>query len=103
MLDNVIKMNENKIAQKAERSENLSTISDVLSLRRKELKITQKELSEKTNISMVSLAKYEKGERLPSYENLNRLAKVLELDYDEVCDILTNQKRNRKERAYGNE
>lgn len=52
---------------------------------------------------MVSLAKYEKGERLPSYENLNRLAKVLELDYDEVCDILTNQKRNRKERAYGNE
>lgn len=81
----------------------MPTISDVLSLRRKELRITQKELSEKTKISMVSLAKYEKGERLPSYENLNRLAAVLGLDYDEVCDILTNQKRSRKERVYGNE
>lgn len=81
----------------------MPTISDVLSLRRKELKITQKELSEQTKISMVSLAKYEKGERLPSYENLNRLAAALDLNYDEVCDILANQKRSRKERVYGNE
>lgn len=79
------------------------TIGNVLALRRKELEITQKELSLKTNISIVSLAKYEKGERLPSYENLNKLAKALKLNYDEVSNILTNQKRSRKERINGNE
>lgn len=79
------------------------TISDVLALRRKELKITQKELSEKTGISMVSLAKYEKGVRLPSYENLNKIAEALKLQYDEVSNILTNQKRSKKERVYGND
>ena len=78
------------------------TISDVLALRRKELKITQKELSEKTGISIVSLAKYEKNERLPSYENLHKLASVLKIDYDEVSSILEKQKRSRKERIYGN-
>ena len=79
------------------------TIGDVLALRRKELKITQKELSEKTGISMTSLTKYEKGERLPTYGNLNKLAKELKLKYDEVSNILENQKRSRKERVYGNE
>ena len=79
------------------------TIGDVLALRRKELKITQKELSEKTGISMTSLTKYEKGERLPTYSNLNKLAKELKLKYDEVSNILENQKRSRKERVYGNE
>ena len=80
----------------------MAVISDVLSLRRKELHITQKELSDKTKISIVSLAKYEKGERLPSYENLARIADALALDYDEVSNILENEKRNRKERVYGN-
>ena len=78
------------------------TISDLLALRRKELKITQKELSLKTGISLTSLTKYEKGERLPTYTNLNKLAKALHLKYDEVSDILENEKRSRKERVYGN-
>lgn len=77
-------------------------ISDVLALRRKELKLTQKELAEKTGISIVSLAKYEKNERLPSYENLHKLAQALKLNYDEVSSILANQKKSRKERFYGN-
>lgn len=80
----------------------MATISDVLSLRRKELKLTQKELADKTGISIVSLAKYEKNERLPSYENLHKISEALGLDYDEVSNILTIQKRNRKERNYGN-
>lgn len=77
-------------------------ICDVLSRRRKELGITKKDLSKKVGISMVSLTKYEKGERLPSYENLNKLSKVLELDYDEISNILKNQKETKKERNYGN-
>ena len=80
----------------------MATISDVLSLRRKELKLTQKELADKTGISIVSLAKYEKNERLPSYETLHKISEALGLDYDEVSNILTIQKRNRKERNYGN-
>lgn len=71
------------------------TISEMLALRRKELKITQKELSEKTGISVVSLAKYEKGKRFPSYTNLNKISKVLELDYDEAYNILESEKRKR--------
>ena len=77
-------------------------ISDVLALRRKELSLTRKELSDRTGISTVSLAKYEKGERLPSYENLHSLAKALDLDYDEVSNILAEEKKSRKERPYGN-
>lgn len=77
-------------------------ICDVLSRRRKELGITKKDLSKKVGISMVSLTKYEKGERLPSYENLNKLSKVLGLDYDEISNILKNQKETKKERNYGN-
>ena len=76
-------------------------ICDVLSRRRKELGITKKDLSKKAGISMVSLTKYEKGERLPSYENLNKLSDVLGLDYDEVSNILQNQKQEKKERYYG--
>lgn len=72
-------------------------IKDVLALRRKELKISQKSLSEKTSISVVSLVKYEKGERLPSFENLNRLAIALHLDYDELCDALMQEKKQRKQ------
>lgn len=79
------------------------TISDMLALRRKELKITQKELSLRTGISMTSLTKYEKGERLPTYANLNKLAEALNLKYDEVSNILENEKRSRKRRVYGNE
>jgi transcriptional regulator with XRE-family HTH domain len=58
--------------------------------------MTQKELSKKTGISIVSLAKYERGERLPNYDNLYRISEVLKLDYDEMSDILTSQKRSKK-------
>ena len=74
----------------------------MLALRRKELRITQKTLSEETGISMVSLAKYEKGERLPGFENLNRLAIALHLDYDELCDILMSEKESKRKNVYGN-
>lgn len=77
-------------------------IADMLALRRKELRITQKTLSEETGISMVSLAKYEKGERLPGFENLNRLAIALHLDYDELCDILMSEKESKRKNVYGN-
>lgn len=70
-------------------------IKEVLALRRKELKITQKELSEKTGISMVSLRAYEQGKRLPSYTNLNKLSQALELNYNEVYSILEKQKKNK--------
>ena len=68
------------------------TFSEMLALRRKELKVTQQELSKKTGISMVSLRMYEQGKRLPNYTNLNKISEALGLNYDEACNILENQK-----------
>lgn len=81
----------------------MAKIRDMLMLRRKELKLTQKSLSEKTGISVVSLAKYESGERLPSFENLNRLAEALRLDYDEACNVLKAEKESKRKQLYGSD
>ena len=39
---------------------------------------------------------------LPQSYALNKLAQALELDYDEVYEILTKEKKAKKERVYGN-
>ena len=70
------------------------TFSEMLVLRRKELKLTQQELSDRTGISMVSLRAYEQGKRLPTSKNLNKIACALELDYDEAYNILEKQKNH---------
>lgn len=68
------------------------TFGEMLALRRKELKLTQQELSEKTGISVVSLRAYEQGKTLPGSKNLNKISCALELDYDEAYNILEKQK-----------
>lgn len=70
------------------------TFSEMLANRRKELKLTRKELSKKTGISMVSLKFYEQGKRTPNFTNLYKISQVLEFDYDEACNILEKQKNN---------
>lgn len=74
----------------------MQKLSELLSLRRTEKKMSLKELSEKTGISSFSLSKYEKGLRLPDVSNINKIATALELDYDEVYNILTAEKNAKK-------
>lgn len=72
------------------------SLCNVLVQRRKELGITLRSLSQKTDISMTSLGFYESGERLPTVVNLNKLCEALKLDYQEVYGALLKEKETRK-------
>ena len=69
----------------------------MLLARRKELKITRQELSILTGLSVVSLTKYENGQTLPKVENLARLANALTLSYNELYNVLLEEKQRRKD------
>lgn len=73
----------------------MSEFANRLLLRRKELKLTKKGLSEKTQINAISISYYEKGTALPNYTNLYKLACALELDFNELCDLLKKEKEKR--------
>lgn len=48
--------------------------------RRKELRITQKELGDKIGFTKSSISRIEHGSRVVSIENINKIASVLEVD-----------------------
>ena len=72
------------------------SLCNILVQRRKELGITLRSLSQKTDISMTSLGFYESGERLPTVVNLNKLCEALKLNYQEVYGALLKEKETRK-------
>lgn len=72
------------------------SLCSILLQRRKQLNLTLKDLSKKTDISLTSLGFYESGERLPTVVNLNKLCEALELDYSKFYDILLKEKEARK-------
>jgi len=78
------------------------TIGNMLLLRRKELKLTQEELSKKTGISSISIGKYERGVCLPEISLLYRLTNALKINYNEAYKVLIEEKKAKKERDYGN-
>lgn len=55
----------------------LQEVRQLLTGVRKELGISQKELSEKTNIPQASISKFENGHNVPSLQILQRLANGL--------------------------
>ena len=73
---------------------------------RKARKLTQKELAEKSGLSLMSIRRYESGERQPKYDQLKEIASaldvpvfdLLEMDEDErngallVDGIITTEK-----------
>ena len=54
------------------------TIGEKIQSIRKNQKITQKELSEKCGCSVISIGRYESGERSPSWESIQKIAAALE-------------------------
>lgn len=62
--------------------------------RRKELNLTQKELSEKIGISRATLSDYESGSKVPSLENFIKLSRELKCTPNDLLkdyfDIDTN-------------
>lgn len=55
-------------------------IYEVITKRRKELKMTQKDLAEKLNVTDKTVSRWENGTTLPDVEMLKTIAEVLELD-----------------------
>lgn len=78
------------------RKKKMPKIGEILKEKRIEAKMTKKGLGVLTGISVVTLAKYEKGEILPSFERLNKLACALLIDYDWLCDVMSEEKKGRK-------
>ena len=55
-------------------------IGEIILQRRKELKMTQKQLAEKLNVTDRTISRWECGVNLPDVEMLKTVAKVLDVD-----------------------
>ncbi|MDL2212215.1 XRE family transcriptional regulator [Erysipelotrichaceae bacterium OttesenSCG-928-M19] len=67
-------------------------LKDRLKKLRKEKGITQKEISELLNVSRVSYARYETGDRQPPYETLSKIADFFEVSTDYLLGNSNNIK-----------
>lgn len=65
----------------------MNNFKDLLSTRRRELKMTQKELAEKLNVSDKTISKWETGVSYPEITLLKTIAKVLEIDVNELLGV----------------
>ena len=67
-------------------------IGEIILQRRKELKMTQKELAEKLNVTDRTISRWECGVNLPDVEMLKTVAKVLDVDIKYFYeDVKTNE------------
>lgn len=74
----------------------------ILRLRRKQLKLTLRQLSKLTDISKTELSNIENGKiKAPSSVFLYRLANVLELDYNYILKFKYASYYRKKEMGYG--
>ena len=60
-----------------------------LAMKRKGLKLTQAELGRRASVPRDSISRFETGDRLPSFENLVKLADGLKVSVDYLCDTGT--------------
>lgn len=72
------------------------TFIEYLKAKRKEKKITQKELAKKAGISPNSLINYETGKRIPTFEILEKLTNALGLD---LLDAMREQNEYNKSKV----
>lgn len=63
---------------------------------RKEKKMTQKQLAQKSGVSMMSIRRYEKNERVPSIEHLKKIASSLGISVFELDPSLYENTFNKK-------
>lgn len=66
----------------------MSEIKDIIREYRKKNNMTQKELADRSNISLRALSNYENGSRIPPLEMLIKISNVLDIPLDELSYIL---------------
>lgn len=73
-------------------------IYEVIAKRRKELKMTQKDLADKLNVTDKTVSRWENGTTLPDVEMLKTIAEVLELDIMEFYRDVDTKEINHSEK-----
>jgi transcriptional regulator with XRE-family HTH domain len=61
-------------------------LNDLVLSKRKNLKLTQQELSEKTGINRLLIGKIEMGKFIPSINQLEELLSALDSDFNEIIE-----------------
>lgn len=76
--------------------------SKLIKERRTQLHLTQKELADQLHVSNKTISRWETGSGYPDIETIPQLAKILELDYEELLDGNTYiaKKEKQKKRRY---
>lgn len=62
------------------------TIGDKIKAARKKKSLTQTELGKKLNVSQSMIAQYERGDRTPNNDTLQRIAAILDVSYYELSE-----------------
>lgn len=76
------------------------TMADVISARRRELGMTQKELAEKMNVTDKAVSKWERGIACPDTAAIPTLAQVLGLSLEELMTAKPQSPSGHKGAAY---
>ena len=58
-------------------------------------KMTQEDLAEKMNVSRQSVAKWESGESVPDITKCNELAKIFDLEINDIANLFIPQTENK--------
>lgn len=70
----------------------MNTMGEIISARRKELGMTQKELAAKLNVTDKAVSKWERGLAFPDISSIPQLAEVLEISVAELMDAQSEEK-----------
>lgn len=70
----------------------MNTMGEIISARRKELGMTQKELAAKLNVTDKAVSKWERGIAFPDISSIPQLAEVLEISVAELMDAQSEEK-----------
>ena len=76
------------------------SMAEVISSRRKELGMTQRELAEKLNITDKAVSKWERGLACPDTGTIPRLAELLGISLDELMNATPAQTSGHRGAAY---
>lgn len=76
--------------------ENKVSLGELISRRRKHIRLTQEELADKMNVSKSAIAKWETNRGIPDRDNMQRLSEVLSVSVNDLYRLVGNNNPERK-------